>query len=124
MATEGILLAVPGLEAAADLTGKQFYAVKIVAPDTVNVCTAVGEYITGVLQDEPAAAGRAANVAVFGRTKAVAGGAIGATDKVMVGSDGRFLTWTTGNHAEGIAIVGAAAADVVFDLLLKPIGVD
>ena len=49
----------PGIDigtftAAADLSAKQFYFVKLASATTVNVCTAITDLPIGILQNDPA----------------------------------------------------------------------
>lgn len=68
MAYSGALCKLTGLKAAADLSSKQFYFVKLTADNTVNVCTALTDVPVGVLQNTPGA-NQAAEVVVMGQTK-------------------------------------------------------
>ncbi|MGA1628381.1 MAG: hypothetical protein ACO330_06150, partial [Aquiluna sp.] len=61
--------------AAADLSAKQYYFVKITADNTVNVCAAVTDIPIGVLQIAPAS-GEAASVMLYGISKVSANEAI------------------------------------------------
>lgn len=61
-----------GLSAAADLSSKQFYFVKLTAANQVDLCTVDGEFAIGVLQNKPIA-GTAAAVEFSGVSKVVAG---------------------------------------------------
>lgn len=62
-------------EAGADLSTKQYLGVKLSSDGQIDPAGA-GELCIGVLQNKPAAAGRAATVRVLGVTRMVAGGAI------------------------------------------------
>jgi hypothetical protein len=77
--------------AAADLSAKQFYAVNGNQTDGVNVATAT-KNMTGILQDKPAAAGRAASVAIEGQSKAAitASTAVTAGNLLEVDTGGTF----------------------------------
>lgn len=65
----------------ADLSAKQYYAVSFLSTGDVDVATA-GKACTGILQDKPTAAGRAASVAQSGISKV----ALSASADVEVGT--------------------------------------
>jgi hypothetical protein len=83
--------------AAADLSAKQFYAVKITGPRAVNLASTGGEAIYGILQNNPIS-GLAADVGIDGVTKAVIGAAVTAGDFLMTDTSGRLITSTGSNH--------------------------
>jgi hypothetical protein len=58
MAYEGAQIMIPGLKASADLSAKQYYAVKISGVGTVTVCAATTDIPCGILQNAPARATR------------------------------------------------------------------
>lgn len=121
--------------AAADLTAKQFYAVKVDSNGKAALAGA-GEFAIGVLQNKPNS-GQAATVAWGGITKAVAGGSITAGATVAVDSNGKLVDATeavvntsdTGAAADaviasnviGVALAGASSGDV-FPVLLSLAG--
>lgn len=118
MANEYILGLVP-FEAAADLSTKQYYAVKLDASGQIALCDTAGEKCFGVLQDKPAAADRECSVAVSGVTKAVAGAAIAIGDPVGPNAAGKFVKVDEKDEAcFGRAKTAAAADAVVFELLI------
>ena len=101
--------------AAADLSAKQFFAVKVTAANVVNLAGA-GDGPIGVLQNKPTS-GQAADVLVFGMTKASAGAAIAAGAKVMVDSNGQFQTASgSAKYYVGTAVTAASALNDVFVL--------
>lgn len=69
--------------ASADLSAKQYFCVNLASDGEVQVATS-GAAVTGVLQDTPAAVGRAAVVAVQGITKVAATAASG--EAITIGS--------------------------------------
>ncbi len=112
------------LEAAADLTTKQYYAVKVDANGKAALAGA-GELAVGVLQNVPAA-GQAATIMVSGVTKAIYGATVTAGNKLMVNADGKFVPYAAPgagvtNHAVAIALE-SGAADVEGTILLKHVG--
>lgn len=119
------------LIAAADLTGKQFYAVKIDSNGKAALCGA-GERASGVLQNNPNA-GEAGTVRISGITKMKAGGSI--TAGALVAADanakakaavlartdtsdgGGAVDPLIGSNVIGIATTGAADGDLLSVLL-------
>lgn len=99
-------------EAAADLSTKQYYAVKLDSNGQV-VVAGDGEAAIGVLQNKPAAAGRAASVRVSGITHWIADGAIAVGAKVASSADGQAATAASSEHVVGrfLGTVAAAAGD-------------
>ena len=108
--------------AAADYSSNQYYAVKLTAegpPPTATVCSTAGEQAQGILQDDPAAAGRGCTVRMLGTSKAVAGAAITFLDRVTVDSSGRVVTATANSDGViGRALRAATAAGDVIEVLL------
>src|SRR5574343_819102 len=115
------------LVAAADLSAKQYYAVKIDSAGKVAVAGA-GELAIGILQNKPAA-GEAANVWTFGPvSKAFAGGTIAAGAAVAADSNGKLVTATAGkvntsdagasadpliaSNVIGVAVTSAVSGDI------------
>jgi len=118
MATQQPAFSIGTLTAAADLSAKQFHAVKITAAQQVNLSTVAGEPVIGILQNKPAS-GAAADIMVIGVTKVKAGAAIAAGASVMAGADGRIITAATaGSEVIGKALEAAANADEIISILL------
>jgi hypothetical protein len=98
------------LVAAADLSAKQYFAVKIDSNGQAALAGA-GEPAVGILQNKPTA-GQSATVWTFGpRSKALAGGTIAAGALVAADSSGKFVTATTGKTNTSDA--GAAADPLI-----------
>lgn len=95
-------------EAAADLSGKQFFLVKLDANGKVVLAAAATDNIWGVLQNKPKA-GQAAQVRQIGLSKVVAGAAI------TVGTH----TWLT-SDASGKAVPAAPGSGVVNGVFGQP----
>lgn len=102
MAKEGVGLEMSA-KAAADLSGKQYLGMIVSAADTVQVPAAANDFCIGVLQNKPAAAGRAARVKI-GFTKFRAGGAISAADPITMAASGYFTAATSGSRICGNAL--------------------
>jgi hypothetical protein len=126
MATYGHLTDVPGLKAAADLSSYQHRFLKYSAAGKVTYCGTSGEPSIGVLQNKPAAANRACDIAGFNgtMTKVVAGAAVSAGATVMTDTAGRAITHTTGKCRLGVAFSAASGAGELIDVVLVQNGVD
>lgn len=78
-------------EAAASLSGKQYYAVKLDTNSKIALCDTAGESIFGILQDEPAA-GKQGVVQTSGFSRAVAGGTFNPGTLLKVTTAGKLDT--------------------------------
>lgn len=107
------------LVAAADLSAKQFLAIKVDSNGQAAVAAA-GDPAIGVLQNNPLA-GSPATVQLDGITKAKAGAAIAAGAPLMVNASGQFITATSTNYIVGFAREAAASGDI-FAVILKSLG--
>jgi Uncharacterized conserved protein (DUF2190) len=99
------------LPAAADYHAKQFYLVKINSSGQALLCSAGTDPCCGVLQNEPAAAGRGAQIRPNGITKVVYGGTVTAGDLLSAKSDGTAQKAASGDYVIGIARVSGASGD-------------
>lgn len=95
--------------AAADLSGNQFYVVKITGSRLVNLASTGGEIAYGILQNKPTS-GAAADIGILGVSKAAAGAAFAAGAQLMSDSTGRLITRTGSLHMIAQAIEAATAA--------------
>lgn len=91
MAFEGNLNIIPGGTAAGDLSADQYKFVKMSASGFAKNTTA-GGVVDGVLQNAPAAAGRAASVADAGVTKLTSGAAVAKGALIMSDANGKGIT--------------------------------
>lgn len=98
------------LEAAADLSTKQFLAIAVDSNGKAAVCDATS-FAAGILQNAPAA-GRAATVTYSGVSKAKLGGTVAAGARVTANSSGQIIAATTGDSILGIALIGGVSGDV------------
>lgn len=98
------------LIAGADLSAKQFYAVKINSSGQI-VLAGAGENAIGILQDEPAS-GQVGNVMVLGESMAIYGGTVTAGQNLAVDAAGKLVT--AGGSAAVVALAkeGGAAGEV------------
>jgi len=120
---------IPGLKAAADISAKQHEAVQLNGTDwTVAAITANTQVPIGILQNDPSAAGQAAEVAGIGSIcKARVGGVVNAGDVLGPDADGELVAKTPaaagGSDFYSIAIAlqdGAADQDLIFVLVTGP----
>ena len=81
------------LKASADLSSYQHYGVKISAEFTVAPATAAA--VDGILQNKPAAAGRACQVRVSGVSKVELGGTVTAGGKATTDSNAKLIATTS-----------------------------
>ena len=98
-----------------DLEDYQYYPVELNSDEEVILASDAGDFMLGVLQNAPSAAGRTARVALEGITKAVGGAAITAGAMVQIESGGKFVTQTTG-VAAGMAMTSCGADAEKFSL--------
>ena len=105
-------------EAGQDLSSKQFYFVTMASDGQVDP-TGDGAQATGVLQNKPDAAGKAATVAVGGRSKVSAGAAVSVGANVASDANGQAVTATTGEVILGIARSASSAADEIISVELS-----
>lgn len=107
MAIEGQQpLKLSGVTASADLSGKQYYFVKISGVKTVDVCSALTDTPIGVLQNKPVS-GAEAEVVVVGQTKVNSDSAITAGNLIGTSADGQAAPYTSA-AAQTKYIVGQA----------------
>lgn len=111
------------LKAAADLSTKQHFFVKVTAAQSVNLCSAITDVAIGVLNNKPDAANKAAEVDVSGTTKVVAGAAIAAGARVAPMASGKAQTAASTQVPRGIALDAAAADGDVIEIFLIDGGV-
>lgn len=108
------------LEAGADLSAKQFYFVSVAADGQVDP-TGDGLMADGVLQNDPAAAGRAATVAIGGITKVMCGGTVTRGGDVASDASGTAVDAATGDIILGTALETGAAGSVI-SIIFQPRG--
>lgn len=116
MATEQGLKSI-SIQANADLSASQF-CMGVVNSSGKFAIAGAGAKIDGVLQNKPAASGRASTVAIDGVTKVRAGAAVTAGDDLTPDSTGRAVTAATGDIVGGRALEAATAANQVITMLI------
>lgn len=105
----------------ADLSSSQYCFVSLNSSGNVAV-TGDGAHATGVLQNDPAAAARAASVALNGVTKVKAGGTVTAGGLVASDSTGRAVDVVSGDYILGEALEAATAANQIISIVLNSAG--
>lgn len=95
MAYDSTKLTIGTLVAAADLSTKQYYLVKLSAANTVNVCAATTDIPIGVLTNKPAA-GEACEITFFGVEKVKCGAGITAGNTIGTDNSGLAVAKTPG----------------------------
>ena len=103
--------------AAADLSAKQYCFMKLSASKTVNTCGA-GEAGIGVLQNDPDAAGKPAEVMLYGITNVIAGGTVAYNAALKSDSAGHAVSTTTDDELYMAIALEAAVDNDVFSALL------
>ena len=122
MAYEAAQIRFGNLTAAADLSSKQYYFVKLASATTVNVCSAITDIPIGVLQNTPES-GEAAEVCIFGITKVSADGTLAAGNLIGTSADGQADAIAAGSdttvYTQGQAITAASAGETT-TMFLNP----
>lgn len=109
------------LEAAADLSAKQYHLVRQSAANTCNQASdATNSALAGVLLNKPAASGRFASVGVQGISKVVAGAAITQGAILSTNGSGRAITVVSGAVAFGRALAAAGADGDIISAAIFP----
>jgi len=121
-------LSIPGITAAADLSTKQYHAVKLdsTARRVAAITNGNAERPVGILQDDPDAAGRTADVAYIGIVKAELGGTVSYGDSLASNNDGELIAdaevadgSAVDLHHIGIALEAGVDGDII-DVILHP----
>jgi hypothetical protein len=99
------------MPANADLSASQYLGVEENSTGKAVVATTLGQAGVGILYNKPDAADRAAEVAVSGVAKGMAGAAITPGAKVTVMANGRFQTAGSTHHVWGKYRGSAACAN-------------
>lgn len=101
-------------EAGADLSARQFHFVKLNSSGQIVTVAAVTDIPIGILQDNPAASGRAGEVMVDGVSEVIAGAALTPGNLVGLDSTGRAIAIVAGTattqYTLGQVLIGCANA--------------
>lgn len=113
MAYYGSSLKLTGVSASSDLSGKQFYFVKMSGDNTVTVCAAATDIPVGVLLNAPTS-GQAAEVVAVGQTKVSGDADLDAGALIGTSADGQADAKVAGTdtteYIVGQVILGNSAA--------------
>jgi hypothetical protein len=99
------------LEAAADLSAKQYFLVKVDSTGKAALC-GDGENAVGVLQNDPEA-GQAATIATGGIAKVECGGVITTGGNVACNADGEAVAAASGDYIVGVALETGADGRII-----------
>ncbi len=105
------------LVAAADLSAKQFFFIKVVAAGEANVTTAATDTILGILQNKPLA-GEIAQVKVMGGSKLLCGATTAVGDRVISDGAGEGIPEATAGDTIGAIALEAGANGDVFSVFI------
>lgn len=108
------------LIAGADLSAKQFFFVSVAADGQIDP-TGNGAIAEGVLQNAPAAAGRAAEVAIGGIVKVECGGTVTRGGPVASDASGNAVDAASGDIILGTALETGADGQVI-EIIFQPRG--
>ena len=101
-------------------SGQYLAVVLTSAGRTSAIASAIGAQIYGILQNKPALGG-AADVGIYGISKAVAGGTIAAAAPLMTNASGQLVAWTAGSaYAQVGYAIEAAVSGQVFTAYIGP----
>lgn len=100
-------------EAGEDLSAAQFHFVTLEADGQVDLADSAGENCIGVLLNSPAAAGRAATVAISGKVMVEAGASVTAGDKLQTNAAGEAETAATGDYVMGYALEDGVDGQII-----------
>lgn len=110
-----------GFTASADLSAKQYYAVKISGANTVTVCNGVTDKPIGILQNAPTS-GQAAEVCVVGISKISSDAALSRDDLIGTSADGQLAAYVPGTDTTKyiigrVLVASGAAGDITTALI-------
>lgn len=119
MAFEGDLDVLVGISAAADLSAKQFCAVKMSGDLAVAACSVAGERSVGILQNDPAS-GQSASVCHSGQCKAKLGATVASAGlPLQCDANGALIPAVSGKFVIALSMQAGASGDIA-DVLVQP----
>ena len=108
-------------KANADLSSNQYkFMVSSGSDSRVDIAGTAGEKCVGVLQNKPAAAGRAAAVRVRGRSRIRSGGTIVGGGGFQTDASGTAIATTSGSQEIGQAITSVASGGIFEGEITQP----
>lgn len=108
------------LEAGSDLSSSQFFFVSVSADGQIDA-TGDGLHADGVLQNDPDAAGDAAEVAIGGIVKVICGGAVTRGGAVASDASGEAVDAASGDVILGTALETGTDGDII-RIIFQPRG--
>jgi len=99
------------LATAADLSAKQYFCVQRNSTPAMALCTTAGQYVDGILQNEPAS-GQIANVMTHGVSKVSCGGTVSIGNRVACDTAGELVVATSGDYYIGRMLQDGVDGDV------------
>jgi len=109
------------IPAAADLSAAKYYFVKVNSSGQVALCLD-GERPDGILQNKPAAAGRAAAVQITGESFIECGAAVTAGDELAPDGTGAAITAVSGDEVGAVALGSGTGDGSIIRCIVKPTG--
>lgn len=106
--------------AAANLSAKQFYGIKVDSAGKFALAGA-GENAVGILQNKPIS-GAIGNAMILGESKAILGGTVTAGSNLMTDANAKFVTHTGTNSVVCVAMEGGDANEIITVLLVTRTG--
>lgn len=109
-------LSLPGVVANADLSAKQYHAVQMSTTDwkVAAISNANAPQVPiGILQNDPDADGKPADVAILGVCKAECGDTVTAGDNLSINNDGEVITDAETTTSSDLYHIGVALEDGV-----------
>lgn len=107
------------IQANADLSAKQFYAVEVIAAtgsgltgSAIALPAATGNPVLGILQNAPLL-GEAAEVMAEGISKGICGDTVSVGDVLMAQDTGKWIKATTGKYGRALALSAGIASDLI-----------
>ena len=108
------------LEAGADLSAKQYFFVAVSADGQIDPA-GDGAHADGVLQNNPSAAGRVAEVAIGGVVEVICGGVVTRGGPVASDTNGEAVNPASGDVILGTALETGADGSVI-SMIFNPRG--
>lgn len=103
-------------------SSSQYLFVSLASDGEIDPVGSAGAAALGVLYNAPQARGHAAEVAIGGVVKVVAGASFNPGTLVMSSAAGKAVTATTGLRILGIAVTGSGADGDIVSVLLRNYG--
>lgn len=96
----------------ADLSAKQFYAVKLASNGKVSLASTAGERCYGILQNKPSSGG-VADVAVLGVSKVALGGSVSVGDRLSTDANGKLVKASNGEYVVALALESGSSGETI-----------